>query len=519
MNYTWYGPVGSFDALFEKADNLDVDFWGVTEYGEQSPNPFTGTGVMRRHIQSHWIAVRRTLLESLEWANYWAEMPVIKSYEHSILRHESMFTRHFEDQGFKSAVLYPAKRYGVLHPAMMLPEKLLEDGCPIVKRRAFFHDPVWLDSESVIGKRTIDAVHGLGFPTKLIWKDLLPITQPRILHTNLAQLEILSDQSSTSSLPKFRIAVVVHVYFIELFGEILEKLDYIREASTLFVSTKTHKKASEIREIALGYGWSPDKIEVRIVGSNAGRDMSGLFIEMRDVIFSDEFDLVFKVHGKKSAQNGPSRGDHFRRQQLENLLHSQIYVNNLLALFAKDEDLGIVFPPMVHIGYPTMGHAWFANKPATLEYAKCLGVTVPLDDRSPLAPFGTMFVCRPEVLQVMAQRKYSYKEYGPPESHADGSLSHVQERFLSYAAASIGLKTKTVANLDYISISHTSLEFKLDAALGSNNEYYRISRAATPTAALGSYIANHLPKLGRVLQPPWRLALRIKATISRLISR
>lgn len=42
-------------------------------------------------------------------------------------------------------------------------------------------------------------------------------------------------------------------------------------------------------------------------------------------------------------------------------------------------------PSMVHIGYPTLGHAWYSNKPLCLEIAKKLNINVPFDDISPFA--------------------------------------------------------------------------------------------------------------------------------------
>jgi rhamnosyltransferase len=103
MNYTWFGPIGSFDEVFERMNAHPVHFWGMTVHGEENPNPITGTGVMRAHLQSHWIAVRAALLRSEHWREYWSTMPEITSYRGSILNHESRFTGHFADLGFVSS--------------------------------------------------------------------------------------------------------------------------------------------------------------------------------------------------------------------------------------------------------------------------------------------------------------------------------------------------------------------------------------------------------------------------------
>jgi len=57
--------------------------------------------VMPRHIQSHFIAVRSRMLQSDSFRLYWQTMPDIKKYSDSIRIHETRFTEHFSDLGFK----------------------------------------------------------------------------------------------------------------------------------------------------------------------------------------------------------------------------------------------------------------------------------------------------------------------------------------------------------------------------------------------------------------------------------
>src|SRR5690606_37792654 len=110
--------------------------------------------------------------------------------------------------------------------------------------------------------------------------------------------------------------------------------------------------------------------------------------------------------------------------------------------------LGIVYPPMVHIGYPTMGRAWWANKPGFEELAAQMGIAVPLDDISPLAPYGSMFVARPEALRLLIEHPWSYDDFGGAEAYQDGGLAHILERVPSYAAAALGFHTRTIMNAE-----------------------------------------------------------------------
>lgn len=465
MNYTWFGPIGSFDDVFERMEIEEVDFWGMTEHGAVTPNPITGKGTMRSHLQSHWIAVRRSMLSSDSWKKYWQEMPTIENYSESILKHESRFTGYFSDLGFKYKAAFPQEKYGVDHAAFVCADQLMKDGCPVLKRRPFFHDPLYLDAEAIIGKDLIETASNLGYPEELIWKDIVPLTPPKILNTNASQLEILPDVDLTNSIYTGRIAAVTHIFYEEMTSELLDRLSLIPGSVDVFVTTTDELKKTIIQKEFDAHPWNPNHFEIRVLSSNRGRDLSGYFIGCRDVVTDDNYDLIFKIHSKKTVQRGATAGEFFKKQQIENLLNTDGFTRNLVELFNQDPQLGIVFPPTIHIGYPTLGMAWFTNKEPALEYAKDLGINVPFDEISPLGAFGAMWVCRPAALSLMTAKTYEFDEYMSEDSHGDGSLAHVQERMVAYSAAAAGYKTKTVSNTRYAAISHTYLEYKLDQAL------------------------------------------------------
>ena len=76
---------------------------------------------------------------------------------------------------------------------------------------------------------------------------------------------------------------------------------------------------------------------------------------------------------------------HFKEMMYLNLLKDKAYVSKLLNYLDNNKNIGFAMPSMVHIGYPTLGHAWYSNKPLCLEIAKKLNINVPFDDISPFA--------------------------------------------------------------------------------------------------------------------------------------
>jgi rhamnosyltransferase len=91
-----------------------------------------------------------------------------------------------------------------------------------------------------------------------------------------------------------------------------------------------------------------------------------------------------------------------------------------------------------------------------------LGIRVPLDEVSPLAPFGSMFFARPEALRLLAEQEWTYDQFGGPEAYIDGSLAHVLERLPVYAAGELGYHSMTIATPGYLAKSYTAFDYNLD---------------------------------------------------------
>lgn len=537
MNYTWFGPVRPFGPVFDRMNALDVDFWGMTDHAATTPNPVTLDGTMPSHIQSHWIAVRKSLFTSDSWHEYWRDMPSITSYNDSILNHESRFTNHFEELGHRYEVAFPHAHYpDTLHPAFDSAHRLIEDGCPVLKRRPFFHDPLYLDRYAIVGRWLIDIAVADGYPPDLIWQNMARNAAPKILNTNASMLEILPEVDLGYDPTKpLRIAAVVHIFYEDMTDELLDRISVLPPTVDLFITTTSEEKARVIHDrlsdrddVIVG------RCDVRVLPSNRGRDLSAFFVGVRDVLIGDDYDLIVKIHSKKTVQQGAGAGEFFKRQQLDNLLNSRGYAANVLALFQKEPGLGVVFPPTIHIGYPTLGGAWFGNKPATTDLLDELDIRVPVDEVSPLAPMGAMWIARPQAMRLLTSVEWTYEQYATETEHSDGSLAHVQERIVAYAAAELGFHARTVANIEYASISHTFLEYKLDRLsqtvqgyaideVRSVRQYVDVARkveASGKIATIKEYVFRFHPKsvtpLAAIYRPVRAVRRRALAVLRRV---
>jgi rhamnosyltransferase len=534
-NDTWFGPVRPYGPVFERMGEQAVHFWGMTDHAREEPNPFTGEGVLHYHLQSFWIAVRREMFLSEEWAAYWRDLPPMPGYFDAVLQHEAVFTEHFASRGFGHGVAFGSEGYPTDHPALFNPDLLLADGCPVLKRRPFFHWPPFLDRHAVIGREILREVAGYGYPMECIWQDLARNVEPKILNTDAAMLEVLPevDVSYDPSRP-LRIAAVVNIVHVEMTDELLDRVGHLPAPVDLFITTTDEARAGRIRTILerrkdAGIGRS----DLRVVPSKLGRHMSAFLIGCRDVLEGGAYDLVVKLHSKKSSRKSFNASRYFARHQFENLLSSPGYVANVLALFQREPGLGVVFPPMIHIGIPTMGRGWSVYRPRAEELLTSMGVHVPLDGVSPLAPLGGMWIARPEALRLLLQKDWAYEDYAPSKDHPDADLAPTQERTIAYVAGERGYHCRTILNAEHAAISHTAIEYKLDQ-LASTTPGYPIEQIqflhrAGWTGHGGvvglarMYLRLNHPGASRAIDPVYTAARRtvigLKATTARVRGR
>lgn len=525
FNYTFFAPIHPWAGLFERTDKWDTDFWGITEHDEVRPHPFLPKLVMPRHIQSHWIAVRASLSTTKDWRTYWEDMPPIESYNDSIQWHESRFTGYFNALGYRHEVAYNVDDYPSANPVFDNANLLLQDGCPILKRRNLFHNPLHLDRFAIIGADMLEQARLAGYDTDLILSNLARTSKPRDLVTNAGLTWVVPQSASEetyAAAAKQKILAVAHIFYADMAEEILERLSVLPKGYYLVATTSNEENQAQIRAVMERYGVEG---EVRVVASNRGRDIGAFLVDCNDVLASGKWDIVVKIHSKKSVQDDYNAAQLFKTHLYDNLLNSRAHVANILAEFAAHPSLGMVLAPLPHMGYPTMGHAWFTNREPAQAVAKRLGINVPFDKDMPLATYGSMFIARPQALTKLVNAGFKPENFPVEGGYKDGSLAHVLERLMAYAALSEGFYVRPVLAPKWAEVYYGYLEYKL-AAVSSFLPPFTIDQVPY-LKAHGGPIPNVLasikinimlrqPKVGNALKPAYRLVRKGAATVRKL---
>lgn len=525
FNYTFFAPIHPWAGLFERTDKWDTDFWGITEHDEVRPHPFLPKLVMPRHIQSHWIAVRSSLSATKDWRTYWEDMPPIESYNDSIQWHESRFTGYFNALGYRHEVAYNVDDYPSANPVFDNASLLLQDGCPILKRRNLFHNPLHLDRFAIIGADMLEQARAAGYDTDLILSNLARTSKPRDLVTNAGLTWVVPQSASEETYAAAatqKVLAVAHIFYADMAEEILQRLSVLPKGYYLVATTSNEENQAQIRAVMERYGVEG---EVRVVASNRGRDIGAFLVDCNDVLSSDKWDIVVKIHSKKSVQDDYNAAQLFKTHLYDNLLNSRAHVANILAEFAAHPALGMVLAPLPHMGYPTMGHAWFTNREPAQAVAKRLGINVPFDKDMPLATYGSMFIARPQALAKLVNAGFKPENFPVEGGYKDGSLAHVLERLMAYAALSEGFYVRPVLAPKWAEVYYGYLEYKL-AAVSSFLPPFTIDQVPY-LKAHGGPIPNVLasikinimlrqPKVGNALKPAYRLVRKGAATVRKL---
>ncbi|MBM7824874.1 rhamnosyltransferase [Arcanobacterium pluranimalium] len=529
FNATIMGPVYPFEEMFSSMASRDLDFWGVTTYHYYPGDPF-GTmpeGYIPTHLQSHFHAYRKSLVTSKEFQEYWDTMPMIVSYTDSVGKHEAPFTQRFERLGFKWESYVDTSDLADFtnQPIVFAAKKLLEEKrCPIFKRRSFFHDYDDVLNQSV-GNATMDLYEYLrdhtDFDTNLIWNNVLRTLNMADLVRNAKLNYVLSDAVTSYDIAasKQRVALILHVYYMDLLEQTLNYACSMPEGSDIIVTVAGEDKAAQVRQACEGL---PYNVQVRLI-ENVGRDVSALLVGVKDII--NDYDIVCFAHDKKVTQLTPhSKGDGFALKCFENILASKEFVANVIEKFEQEPRLGLMAPTAPNHAEYFLPYAngWGPNFDNTRRLLKDMNIEVPLDSsKEPIAPLGTMFWFRPQALKPLFDLDWQWEDFPPEPNNIDGTLLHAVERAYGYTAQGSGyfcawVFSSTFARIELTNLSHELQQFSYASAVRfGGGTAFDMLRALKSGSVVKTKIRRVLSVVvpNKLHAPAWRVYRKVRGVI------
>lgn len=529
MNSTIMGPVYPLAEMFSEMDGRDLDFWGITQYNKVDFDPF-GTisyGHIPAHIQSHFIAVRRSMVSSKEFQQYWESRPEITRYEEAVGMHEAIFTKYFEDKGFRYELFCdPEDLVGHTdHPIIKEPVLMLRKyRCPIFKRRSFFHeyDNLLGSSSGAEGQELMTYLRDeTDYDTGMIWENILRTCNMADIKNCLHLSYVLPrDVEIAPSPKKKKTALVMHLYYPDLFESCYEYALSMPEDSGVILTTTTDEKVRKLKAVFAKGPWK--KVVVLNIG-NRGRDVSALLVGAAPYL--KDYEYVCFMHDKKVPQlDNAIKGRAFSERCYQNMLGSRTLVRNIIGLFEKEPYMGILMPPPPNHAdyYPTLGVEWGPNFDSTRALADKMKLRVPMSpDKEPVAPLGTMFWFRTASFKKLIDMEWKYEDFPQEPNKTDGTLLHAVERIYPFVAQDAGYYSAWMLSDDYARTEWTNLSYMLRQLnvqsfrlFGYNSHFglvssvrYQADLRESGMVAPGSAVQPYVPSLRRMIKD--RLRTRV----------
>jgi len=460
MDSDIFGPVFPYSEMHAAMNaREDLDFWSIGEFKTRAKDdePLL--------LETSLITIRTRLLHSADFREFWTDGEPGGASGKSTSSDYDNLQDYFSTRGFKCGGYISLSDYDTVSPlSLEIKECLERSRLPFISFAAFCGSPALQDEAPANLNQILPYLNNHSdYPTEHFWQGVLPRASLRTLHTNLAY-QFTFDSDTPNAAPKWdsslKIAVCAHIYYDEAFEEIYERARNIPLDFDFYITTSSPEKKVILDEKCAKAGIAAD---VRVVGENRGRDMSSLFIDLKDVVLEKDYDLVCRLHSKKSPQVNHSTGNYFKNFIFDSVLSSRDYTSHLLDFLVTHPHVGMAFAPMIHTGYRSMGHAWFSNRKIFGEILDDLGCDVPEEEYSAIAAYGTVFWFRPDALRPFFERTYQYSQYNQEPNHIDGGLAHGQERAMTYVAQSRGYMSATVWPNHMAAQSTTLMEYKMDS--------------------------------------------------------
>jgi len=376
FNYTFYCGWYSFTEMFEKMSEKDLDFWGITKHHKIDYDPYNKIkyGYMPEHIQSHFIVVRNSLVSSDDYKNFMISMKNPESYVESICDYETIFTKNFEDLGYKWDVYVNTDRYEkyAYCPIMFYPKELVEeDRCPILKRRSFFTDykDFLINTSGEVSSKVYEYLEtNTDYNMDLIWDNLLRLENIYSVYKAMNLNYILPEDVAFEEDFTYNAAICIWVKSTE---------------SLAFYEEYLKEIGSEIKITLYGDKNSTDEV-IKLLNEN-----NNIYAINEEISSYQEFITLVSKNEKTDQEICFTVIDSVEKIRPYSNVLSEVYKNfkctiasldyikNVLITFKENNKMGLAVPP-----FPNFGEY----------FSKYANVS------APIAPVGGSFWLRAEVL-------------------------------------------------------------------------------------------------------------------------
>lgn len=423
MNDTCFGPLWDIKDYYLKYESdKNVDFWGLTNNRETPKSRYTQG--FREHIQSYFITFKNSVIVSPVFREFWKNVKNYTNVQDVIDNYETQVTTKFLDAGFKYNVIFNTVNEDASHMlhadfSFYHPTAILNHRVPFIKVKA-------IDNNRNIVPYLLEEIdRSSDYPVDLIVSHMSEINYPdfKYLLARKYVQEVLS-----VPLTDKKIAVHLHVFYVDLLEDFLEAFESFHFAYDLFITTDNDTKKSEIEAILN----QNDKNARIFVTGNIGRDVLPM-LKLKENL--SEYDYIGHFHTKKSKEADFWAGESWRNELIDMLIKP---ADNILANFANDK-LGLIIADIpTFFRYNKIVDAWNEHliAPEMNDLWEKMGMTKSIDFNSFhtfVMSYGTFVWFKYDALKPLFDLGLTDEDV-PAEPLPQNSILHAIERLLVYIA-------------------------------------------------------------------------------------
>lgn len=332
LNDTFYGPFKPFKEIINEMNDKDIDFWGLTANFDSKDG--TGKAIdkfIHSHVQTFFVAYRRSVLESTFFNKYWKKYNINKnnSFENVVNYHESYFTYLLEKNGFKwdtyvnlnhfkkDIIKYNYNIYG--YSAYTL---LKYYNCPFIKRKNFVFnkiDSLYIN-DGMDTKRALDYIkNNTNYDLRLIFNNLKRIYSSYDLYRGLS-LNYLVEENKNKYNKKL---IIANIEDLDSYLFSMPYFNNIKECDKLIFTSNTNVNK---------------KYDIKYV------DNLYKYINKNRKELMQKYDYICLLNLYDEVKCFQEVVDSKLSRLLDNTIKSDEYINGVIDIL-KDDFVDILFTP------------------------------------------------------------------------------------------------------------------------------------------------------------------------------
>ncbi len=234
-------------------------------------------------------------------------------------------------------------------------------------------------------------------------------------------------ESANRVVPSAEVAIIAHVFYIDLWKEIFGYLKQLTTPYDLYITVPPHIELETLQELFA------DLPEINIyMSENRGRDVLP-FLQTLSHIGSDSYSYICKLHTKKTGDS--PLGHVWRKLLYFDLLGSQEWVGEIIETFKTNPKAGQITGKNTVLD--SKRYAYGNNGKIKWLCKEC---GVPFEEEYTFAG-GTMFWSRTDVLKPLMELFESGRlEFEEERGQKDHTIAHAIERFFGILVQAKGMQ-------------------------------------------------------------------------------